>query len=65
MTHPSSLDANVLVDDEIPFGRFDPDKPIRAAEFAGWAMSTAEGWEQVERDAEFLREKLSKAEDER
>ena len=66
LMHPPSLGAaNVLVVDEIPFSRFDPDKPIRAAAFAGWAMSTAEGWEEVERDAEFLREKLSKVENER
>ena len=57
--------ANVLVVDEIPFDRFDPDKPIRAAAFAGWAMSIAEGWEQVERDAQLLGEKFSRAEDER
>ena len=33
------LPPNVLLVDSFPIRRYDPEKPIRAAAFAGWAMA--------------------------
>lgn len=39
--YPRNADPNILVIDEPPSSRFDPFKPVRCANFAGWAVTRA------------------------
>jgi hypothetical protein len=38
VTAVSIRSTNLLLVDEVPTGFYDPEKPVRAAAFAGWAM---------------------------
>jgi hypothetical protein len=45
--YPLSIDPNILIVSEIPEGRYDRDKPLRAAAFAGWVLSAAESHNEI------------------
>ena len=50
--------TNVLLVDEIPTGRFDPLKPLRAIAFAGWSVTQAKNVNDVRVFAEEVEEAL-------
>jgi hypothetical protein len=56
---------NVLVADRIPIGRFDPEKPLRAAAFAGWSLFDRGATHEVIRYAAHLRRQLETSTNER
>lgn len=56
--YPVDPTKNILAVDRAPLGRFDPEKPARAAAFAGWAMAEAPDPERVLRVADRLRAEL-------
>jgi hypothetical protein len=39
--YPIEFVPSIMAVNEFPTNRFDPDKPMRAAAFAGWAMASA------------------------
>lgn len=53
--------ARLLVVDGIPEYAADPDKPLRAAAFAGWAIIVTNAPRQIERVAGTLRKRISEA----
>ena len=55
--YPQSSDPNILIIDEHPSARFDPLKPVRCANFAGWALTRADD----PRDVAALADRLSES----
>jgi hypothetical protein len=53
-------DPNILVIDEQPTGMLDPLKPVRCANFAGWALAAADSPQDVAALADRIRESFDK-----
>ena len=56
--YPRARTLNVMFSDRTPVSQFDPLKPIRAAAFAGWAVSVPESGEEAQSQIDELREQF-------
>ena len=57
--YPRSYTLNMMFSETVPVSQFDPLKPIRAAAFAGWAVSTVESGEEAQRQIDELKQRAS------
>ncbi len=57
LTQPT---VNILISEEIPLGRFDPEKPMRSAAFCGWTIYKTEDPDSVQEYSDYLSRKLPK-----
>lgn len=56
--YPRPHTLNIMFSERTPVSQFDPLKPIRAAAFAGWAVSTPESGEEAQNQIDALKKRV-------